>query len=227
MKVLGIDTATWAGSIAVADDILLLGEIGIQATVTHADRLMSCIDFLLKNLRIAPEELDGIAVSAGPGSFTGLRIGMGTAKGLSLATKKPVVGVSTLHAMARSIHCNGFLSPLLDAGRGEIYGCCYRREGNRLVEVCPEMVDDPVRFLKKISVPELFLFGTGADKFRKEIEEIGLSRFRFLPFHHFIASSVAIMGLEILKEGRTVKLTPNYIRRSNAELQRENRIKDR
>lgn len=226
MRILGLDTATCAGSVAVVEDDRLCGEVGIQAPATHADRLMSCVDFLLRNLSMTPAELDGIAVSTGPGSFTGLRIGMGTAKGLSLATGKPAVGVSTLLAMARSVCIDGFLAPLIDAGRGEVYGACYKRKGGRIIAVCQETVEDPLRFLERIDVPELFFFGTGAEKFRKEIDRIDSGRFRFFPSHPFIASPVAMLGLEILKEGKAGRLIPNYIRRSDAERQRESRDND-
>jgi len=225
MKVLGIDTAMWTGSVAIIYDDHLCGMVGINAAASHAERLMSCIDFLFKNLGMQENELDGLAVSAGPGSFTGLRIGIGTVKGFSLALKKPAVGISTLKAMARSVPAGMLLCPLIDAGRGEVYGCCYRREGEKLLELCGETLDDPLRFLGKIDAHEVCVFGTGAEKFRHEIERTYSDRVRIVEFNHFLAPSVAMLGSDLIREGNIGSLKPNYIRKPDAELQTERRTR--
>lgn len=227
MRVLGIDTATWSGSVALIEDVLTKGEVGLHAEITHANKLMVAIDFLLSNLSVTPDDLDGFAVSAGPGSFTGIRIGIGTAKGLAMALQKPLVGVSTLHAMAESFLMNGYLCPFIDAGRGEVYACCFQRKGNILRKSGEEMVTDPVGFLKSIQADDLHIFGTGAERYKNELEEINPGGYHLWSCSHYIAPSVARLGAKMLREKKIPPLKPNYMRRSDAELQREQRKKNK
>ncbi len=223
MIILGVDTATWAGSVALADENRILGIMGFYVESTHSGRLMNSIDFLLKSLKMNVKELDGVAVSAGPGSFTGLRIGIGATKGLALALHKPAVGVSTLKAMACSIKTGDLLCPLIDAGRGEVYGCCYRLEEHDLAMVHNEVVIDPIELLNAVGDADICVFGTGAEKHRPQIERASAGK--IIQFDHFIAPAVARLGLEHIREGRIAPLTPYYIRKSDAELQAEGRGK--
>ncbi len=223
MIVLGVDTATRAGSVALVDDDRILGTVGIDTGSSHSGRLMSSIDFLLKNLEINVGKLDGVAVSAGPGSFTGVRIGIGAIKGLALALRKPAVGISTLKAMACSTSAGNLLCPLIDAGRGEVYGCCYRREGHDLVMIHREVVMDPLELLDAVSNQALCIFGTGAEKYRSQIERASVGK--IIEFDHFIAPAVARLGLECIRKGTIIPISPFYLRKSDAELQTEERGK--
>jgi len=223
MKILGVDTATWAGSVAIAENGHVRGLVGIDAAAAHAERLMGAIDFVLMNLDMRADELDGLAVSAGPGSFTGLRIGMGAVKGLSFALGKPAVGISTLRAMARSVSGGTYICPLIDAGRGEVYGCCYRREKGDLIESCRETVEEPVEFLKRIEAGEILVFGSGAERYSDEIEREFRGRVTIIRFDRFVAPSVAVLGSERIEAGDIGALKPNYIRRTDAELQTDGR----
>ncbi len=124
MKVLGLDTATFTSGIAVLDDGRVLAEARHDASGQKSDLLVS-IDEVCKRAGLAPIELDAVAVGAGPGSFTGLRIGMATAKGIAFAIGKPLWAVSSLAALARDAHAPGFVVAVLDARRGEVYTGCY------------------------------------------------------------------------------------------------------
>ena len=123
MKILGIDTSTPIGSVALIDDDNIVAEHTLNIVQAHSSRLMPAIDTVLKWGDITPNDLDGCVVGIGPGSFTGIRIGVATAKSLCYAVDKPIVGVSTLEAIAYNLRwTNGVVCPILDARRSEIYG---------------------------------------------------------------------------------------------------------
>lgn len=103
MKVLGIDTSTSCGSVGLIDDDSIIAEYHLNIAVTHSERLLGAIEFVLREARCTMEDLDGWAISLGPGSFTGLRIGVSTIKGLAFATQKPVAGVPTLDVLAHRL----------------------------------------------------------------------------------------------------------------------------
>lgn len=127
MKILGIDTSTPIGSVALIDGETLVAEHTLNIVQAHSSRLMPAIDTVLKWGDITAAELDGCAVGTGPGSFTGIRIGIATIKSLCYALDKPIVGVSTLEAIAYNLRWNeGLICPILDARRNEVYGAIFR-----------------------------------------------------------------------------------------------------
>ena len=137
MKILGIDTSTPIGSIALIDGDNLVAEHTLNIVQAHSSRLMPAIDSVLKWGDITADALDGCAVGTGPGSFTGIRIGVATIKSLCYALDTPIVGVSTLEAIAYNLRStNGVICPLLDARRSEIYGTAFHggTEWKRLSE---------------------------------------------------------------------------------------------
>ena len=137
MKILGIDTSTPVGSVAVIDGDNLVAEHTLNIVQAHSSRLMPAIDTVLKWSDITADDLDGCAVGIGPGSFTGIRIGVATIKSVCYALDKPIVGVSTLEAVAYNLRwSNGIICPLLDARRSEIYGAIFQggTEWQRLSE---------------------------------------------------------------------------------------------
>lgn len=223
MKVLALETATKAGSIAIAEEGLFIGEVKLDVSIAHAERLMDSITWLLKNCNISIDEIDAFAVSIGPGSFTGLRIGLSTIKGLSFSTKKPIVPVPTLDAMARRApFCSLYLCPMLDARKNEVYTALYKWDNNVCNKVIPETAMAPGKFLKSIKDPTLFM-GDGAKTYKDVIKEHVKSFAIFAPlsFMSPAASSVAEIALEKLIDGIDVdpiSLTPFYIRRSEAEI---------
>jgi tRNA threonylcarbamoyladenosine biosynthesis protein TsaB len=224
MKILALETATLAGSIALVDDTLgLIGELKINVKIAHAERLMPSIQWLLDSSRISIEDIDVFAISIGPGSFTGLRIGLSTVKGLSYATKKPIVPVPTLDAFARTLpFCPYLICPMLDARKNEVYTGLYRWRDGLCEKIMPETAINPGELLKKVNEP-VVLMGEGAKIYKELIIDILKTRAIFAPPSKMVpsASTVAEIAVERLHQGITadpIALTPFYIRKSEAEI---------
>ena len=224
MKVLGIDTSTSCGSVGLIDDESILSEYLLNIPVTHSERLLGTIELILKEARFALGDLDGWVISLGPGSFTGLRIGVSTVKGLALATKKPVAGVSTLDVLAYQISSTPYLiCPILDAKRGEVYTAFYRYgERNDLKRQSAYRAIKPEDLMKDIQERTIFI-GDGVKTYRdylkKSLESLAIFSPDSISFPH--GSGVAKLGLELLRKGEFLDLanfTPLYVRPSEAEM---------
>ncbi len=223
MKILAVDTATPTCSVAVIKGARLLAEAICDNGRTHSEHLMRMIDTVLGLAGIPVNRLDGFAVTHGPGSFTGLRIGVGTVQGLAAAAVKPVVGISSLEALAtQDAGLHNLVCPMIDARRGEVYYAQYRTKEGKLQAASGETVASPVRAVQGIAEPTLFI-GNGALHYRKQLEkEMGsLAHFASQDRHTLRASSVAILGAEKLVHGdfRDIRQTElNYLRKSDAEI---------
>jgi tRNA threonylcarbamoyladenosine biosynthesis protein TsaB len=224
MKVLGIDTSTSCGSVGLIDDESIISEYLLNIPITHSERLLGTIELILKEARFAIGDLDGWAISLGPGSFTGLRIGVSTVKGLALATQKPVAGVSTLDVLAYQISSTPYLiCPVLDARKGEVFTAFYRYgDGNDLKRQSAYLAIKPEDLVKKIQERTIFI-GDGVrtyrDYLRNSLESLAIFPFTPLNFPH--GSGVAKLGLELLRKGECLDLatfTPLYVRTSEAEM---------
>ena len=144
MKILAVDTATRGCSVAIVDQSSLLAEVTIVSAQTHSKHLMEMIHTALQGANLRVSDIDGWAVSAGPGSFTGLRIGMSTIKGLAMASGKPVVGVSSLQALAwQTLPCSNLMCAMLDARKGQVYCARYRSVSGALMQDLPAAVLSP------------------------------------------------------------------------------------
>ncbi len=224
MKILGIDTATPCGSIGLIEDERILAEYLLNIPVTHSERLLGSIELILREARCVLEDLDGWAISLGPGSFTGLRIGVSTVKGLALATRKPVAGVSTLDVLAYQIPSTPYLiCPILDARKGEVYTAFYRfEEGNDLKRQSPYQAIKPEDLIKKIGERTIFIgdgLKTYGDYLRNSLRSLAI--FPPAPLNLIHGSGVAKLGLALLRRGEHLDLanfTPLYIRPSEAEM---------
>lgn len=225
MKVLAIDTTTMFGSVALCDGPELAAEMQQGVEVTHSERLIATIDQLLTISGWMRSDIEGIAVAIGPGSFTGLRIGLATAKGLALGLKVPVAGVSSLLTLA----CNGMMSdaavvPVIDARRAQVYAAAYRFENGEQRCILNESVFDPAPFCKRIGSikGDLVLVGDGVvtyeKLFRKELKGKAMMRPDELKFPRgFHLAQIAMKKLE--RGGNDItKLVPNYLRHSDAEI---------
>jgi tRNA threonylcarbamoyladenosine biosynthesis protein TsaB len=232
MKILAVDTATTSCSVAIIETaspeadapISQLAETTLVSKTTHSKHLMKLIDAVIKNSGIQSPEIDGFAVAKGPGSFTGLRIGISTVKGLALASRKPVVGVSNLDALAYPLVFSPYLiCVLIDARKGEVYRCCYRSdETGHLKKETREHSLSPEDAIADIHEPCLFV-GNGACLYQKMIKEKKKELAYFVPHSQNIlhASIIACLSLERFRQGDTddvALLTPRYIRKSDAEL---------
>ena len=223
MIVLGVETATSVGSVAIVNDKGIIGECTLDVSLNHSERLLPIIDQLLKNTDITLSRIDGLVVSLGPGSFTGLRIGISTIKGLSLASEKPVVGIPTLDSLAHHYPCaETLVCPMVDAKKKEVFAALYRWNASfELQKLTPDLAIAPQQLLRKINEQVVFL-GDGCRVYESLIEEFLGSKALFAPSYlgHPRAATIACLGLEELKKGNILalnNLTPLYIRPSDAE----------
>jgi tRNA threonylcarbamoyladenosine biosynthesis protein TsaB len=225
MRVLGIDTATSCSSIGLVDDHRVIAESLLDIPVTHSERLLTSLEQILRESRCALEDLDGWAVSIGPGSFTGLRIGLSTIKGLAFATQKPVSGVSTLDVLACQIPPTPTLiCPILDARKGEVYTAFYRYgEGSFPKRRCDYQALKPEDLIRGIDEKTIFI-GDGVRRYGDFLCQSlsSLAVFPPDPFFHMPHGSVlAKRGLELIQNGDVLDLStfiPLYVRPSEAEI---------
>ncbi len=232
MYILGIETSTKTGSVAVISEKGVIAQYSLNIEVTHSERLMSTVDRVLKDTGLAMQQFDGFAVAIGPGSFTGLRIGLATVKGLALATGKPVAAVPTLQALARNIpFASHPVCPMLDARKNEVYAALYTFDGSALMQTMPETVIPLAQLTSFISDRTVFT-GEAARLYRTELEGILGERALFAPLSSILPSAaiVAEVGLEMIRSGKHSdpdSLTPLYIRRPEAEVAWEKRMRQR
>lgn len=223
MKILAIETSTMLGGVAIMDEGGLVAEIRLNVKATHSERLMVSIDSALRVANFKLSEIDAYCLSIGPGSFTGLRIGLSTVKGFAFATGKPVVAVPTLDAFAWNFPFSKYpVCPMLDARKKEVYTALYEWKGNSFEKIIPELSVRPEDLIRDIKGPVIFA-GEGARLYRKTILALKGKEAFFAPSHSDIpmASSVAFLGLnKALTEefSDPVTLTPFYIRKSEAEI---------
>lgn len=221
MRVLAVDTTGAHGSVAIVSGGELEGILGARETrPKHAESLLPTIEQLLRILSLRLEDVDGLAVAVGPGSFTGLRIGIAAVEGLSFATGKPAAGVSALEATAfRFRHVDGLIVALIEAYRGEIYGAAYRaRAGVLRLEVEPSCTSAS-SFLQALPEPPSIVAGTGLLRHRSEVEPHAASAFLADP-SFFLGEEIARLGMAKLEAGEAAplgSLAPLYIRPAEAE----------
>jgi tRNA threonylcarbamoyladenosine biosynthesis protein TsaB len=233
MKVLGMDTSTSCGAVGLIDDGEVISEYLLNIPVTHSERLLGAIEFVLKEARCPIENIDGWAIALGPGSFTGLRIGVSTVKGLALATGKPVAGVSILDVLASQIAPTPYLiCPILDARKKEVYTAFYRyEEGSSLKRQSDYQAIRPENLVKKITEPTIFLgdgVKTYGDFLLKSLHSSAI--LPPAPLHVSHGSMVAKLGFELLRKGEYLNLStfsPLYVRPSEAEMKWEETHSDR
>ena len=224
MKVLGIDTSTSCGSVGLVDDQGVIADTLLNLPITHSERLLAGIGLVLGQSSCDLTDLDGLAISLGPGSFTGLRIGVSVVKGLAFATGLPVVGISTLDTLAAQIAPTSHaIRPILDARKGEVYTALYRYEGgSRVKRLTPYQAMRPEELVVQLR-EKTILTGDGVKTYGDYFRNALPSRVLFpaLPLCVPHGSVVATLGLELLQRGEILDLpafTPIYVRPSEAEI---------
>lgn len=231
MKILGLDSSGLVASVAVVEDEELLAEYTVNYKKTHSQTLLPMLDEISKMIQLEMESLDAIAVAAGPGSFTGLRIGSATAKGFGLALKKPIIPVPTLDALAYNLYDHkDYICPIMDARRNQVYTGVYYFEKQKMHCVKESDAMDIAALITELNdmgKPVVFL-GDGVSVYRRAIEETMKVPYSFAPSHcnKQRASSVAALGLEYAANGKAVtasEFQPDYLRKSQAEREREER----
>jgi tRNA threonylcarbamoyladenosine biosynthesis protein TsaB len=232
MKLLMIDTSTIVATAAIVDQDRLIAETIVNYKKKHSEKMLPAIDHLLQDSGMKLSDIDVFGVVNGPGSFTGLRIGMATAKGFSQALDKPMVTVSTLEALAYNARIYPhYICPIIDAQRGQVYAALYRFEGDesdqKLVPYLHEGVYDIETLMNNVQAkdePVLFL-GDGLKKHGQQLSKMS-PKFQIMPSYFAMnrASSAAAAGYQKLLRGETVNCFQadlNYLRKSSAEEQME------
>lgn len=223
MLILAIDTTTFAGSIALLKEKKLLAEINIDSSRTYSERLLPAVDFILRANGFHIRDMDGFAVAAGPGSFTGIRLGLSAVKSFSYASGKPVAPVSTLKALALKLRHpkSGLLCPILDAKKGEIFAALFESKRGELQEIVPQGAYSPDRFFSLLPAHRIICFiGNGVDAYRDKIFQYFRDKARFSSRSPFIACEVGYLGYELLRKRKGLsfqEIKPLYFRKSQAE----------
>jgi len=226
MKILSIDTTSVAGSVALSEGEALIAQEQQGASGTHSEKLIASIDHLLEVAAWDRTDIEGIAVAVGPGSFTGLRIGLATAKGLAMALGLPLAGASSLQSLALNGRgFEGVVVPLIDARRGEIYASAARVAPDGTMHIMmEECVLPPGELLERLSgiKGELLLVGDGAIAYGETLSSGLGSRARIAGGSQVRpqAINLAALTVERLAAGGDdlASVGPNYIRRSDAEI---------
>lgn len=229
MKILGIDSSGLVASVALVEDNELIGEYTLNYKKTHSQTLLPMLDELKQMLELDLSTIDAIAVAAGPGSFTGLRIGSATAKGLGLALEKPLIAVPTVDGMAYNLWgAKTNICPIMDARRNQTYTGLYYFDENQkfqtLVEQCAVDISEIITKINETGDAVTFL-GDGVPVFKSIIEETVTVPFYFAPagLNRQRAGALALLAMEYFKENKIVSAAdfrPDYLRLSQAERER-------
>src|SRR5262245_30256569 len=225
MHVLALETSTLAGSVALLDDDRVVGETMLNISLTHSERLMAMVDRLLQDSGVRLDHLGGLAVSVGPGSFTGLRVGIATAKGLALALHLPVVPVPTLDALAARLpFAAAPVCSVLDARKGEVYLSRYEWRHEGMARLWDYLALSPEEAAERLQ-PPVILLGDGVPACLPFLERLGKDATLAPPAQSIpSAALVGQLGRMLLETGRAVSadaLVPLYLRPSEAELKRQ------
>ena len=235
MKILAIDSSGQTASVAVWEDDLTLAEFSILAKKTHSQTLLPMLEALREKMELDMGEIDAVAVTSGPGSFTGLRIGSATAKGFGFALGKPIIPVPTLAGLAYNLYgTDQLVCPLMDARRNQTYTGLYefvKKEGadsesgyydmRVIKEQCAVPVEEILDACNELDRSVIFL-GDGVPVFRAQIKERLTVGYSFAPAHmnRQRAAAVAALAAKYYEEGRVqtaAEHAPEYLRLSQAE----------
>ncbi len=233
MRILGLDSSGLVASVALVEDQVLLAEYTTNYKKTHSQTLLPMLEEVQDMLELDMNSIDAIAIAAGPGSFTGLRIGAATAKGLGLALQKPLVEVPTLEGLAYNLcGTDALVCPLMDARRNQVYAGVYafveedhQSKLKTVVEQCAIEVPEIIARLNNMG-REVVLLGDGVPVYRQKLIEGLKVPYSFAPANNNCqrGASIAALGAAYYAEGKCVSAAehqPNYLRKSQAERERE------
>lgn len=230
MKILAIDTTGQTAAAAIVEDDKLIAEFTLNYKLTHSQTILPMIAEICEKSETKPEDADYIACSCGPGSFTGLRIGAATAKGLALALHKKLVPVPTLDALAYNVfETDKIICPIMDARRSQVYTAFYRwnsQELCRLTEMMAISIDEVIQMAQDYGQKIIFL-GDGVPVHQKKLSLY--PTFIYAPAHCSLqrAASVGALAMVLAKEGKAVEgnaFELIYLRKAQAEREREERL---
>ena len=227
MLLLAFETSAKAGSVALLRDGVLLGENYQNTGLTHSQTLLCMAETLLQQSGLTPQQVEAVAVAAGPGSFTGVRIGVAAAKGFAWGSQIPCYGTSTLESMALNLGVyEGVVCAVMDARRNQVYNALFKAEKGVLTRICEDRaisLEELAAELEKLEDPK-YLVGDGSILCHKNIPGLILP-----PEHrmHQRAAGVALAAMEMMARGESGDanvMTPNYLRLSQAERERAERM---
>lgn len=227
MLILAFETSAKAGSAALMDENKLLGESYQNTGLTHSQTLLTMAEDLLKSCGYTPKDVTAVAAAAGPGSFTGVRIGVAAAKGFAWGGEIPCYGVSTLEAMAKQMGIwQGYVCPVMDARRSQVYNALFHVEKGNITRICEDRaiaLSDLETDIKKLEEP-VFLVGDGSVLCYNTLSE-RVPNLVCPPEHRIDqrAGGVALVARELIQQGESgsaAALAPNYLRLSQAERER-------
>ena len=233
MKILAIDSSGLVASVAILTEDTLLAEYTVNYKKTHSQTLLSMLDEIVRMIELDLSEIDAIAVAKGPGSFTGLRIGSATAKGLGMALGKPLIGIPTVDALAYNMFaCACVVCPLMDARRNQVYTGLYEFQGKEFIVVEEQQAVDIINIVDKINSygkPVVYL-GDGVDSYQDQLNSLTKVPYYVAPSHlnKQRAAAIGALAVEYYKQGimETAKdHVPDYLRLSQAEREREEAMK--
>lgn len=233
MKILALDSSGMVASVAVVEEEQVVAEYTTNYKKTHSQTLLPMLDEIVKQIELDLDTIDAIAVAAGPGSFTGLRIGSATAKGLGLALNKPIIPVPTVDGLAYNLYgVEGLICPLMDARRNQVYTGLYTFEKDRMITVMPQCAVSITEITEKINKTNksVIFLGDGVPVHKETIEEQVLVSHRFAPAHlaRQRASAVGVLAGVYYKEGKIEHARehkPEYLRLSQAERERMEKMR--
>lgn len=226
MKILSLESSAVSAAVCLTEGEKLIASTFQNSGLTHSRTLLPLAANLLESVGWTPAEVDAFAVAAGPGSFTGLRIGVATVKGFALGTNKPCIGVSTLEAMAQGLRgIDGVYDCVMDARAGQVYHARFRRDGDQLTRLCPDRAVTIDELGSEIAENPEILVGDGADLCYNKLNQC-CPALRLAPPHLRWPSAygVAMTALPLLEQGQFVtpqELDAIYLRKPQAEQLRE------
>lgn len=231
MKILGLDSSGIVASVAIVEDDVLIAEYTVNYKKTHSQTLLPMLDEIAKMTELDLNSIDAIVVAAGPGSFTGLRIGSATAKGLGLALKKPLIAIPTVEGLAYNLYdISGLICPIMDARRKQVYTGIYRFTDHQLKVVEDQMAVPMETVIEKLNQygEAVTFLGDGVSVFHELIAEKMTVPYSFAPAHvnKQRAAAVAVLGEIYYRQGKTetaMEHVPDYLRVSQAERERAER----
>lgn len=232
MKILALDSSGLVASVAIVEDEILLAEYTVNYKKTHSQTLLPMLNEIARMIELDLQTIDAIAVAGGPGSFTGLRIGSATAKGLGLALDKPLVSVPTVDALAYNLYgSSAYICPTMDARRNQVYTGIYRFEGDTFVTELSQVPLGVEELAEKLNALDqtVILLGDGVPVYREMLEKLLTVPHQYAPAHQNRqrASAVAALAEQYIKEGKTetaAQHKPDYLRLSQAERERAERM---
>lgn len=232
MRILALDSSGLVASVAIASEEALLAEYTINYKRTHSQTLLPMLDEIIRMADLDISDIDAIAISAGPGSFTGLRIGSATAKGLGLALDKPIIPIPTVDGLAYNLYgTDKMVCPIMDARRDQVYTGLYEFIDDRLNVISPQKalsIDELVEEINQIGRETIFL-GDGVPIHRERIENKMKNDYEFAPIHmnRQRAGAIAALGLQYYRLGQVESADqhqPVYLRMSQAERERAEKL---